>query len=169
MNPGETPSSATLPTESPTIPETGGDLLEALAAGRANRAAKAAGGTGAEHGGNRRGRPLPRPAFGQAQTPVGSTVGTGLALTGKADAPQAPALAQASAARNGFVVSGTHTLATTCGTLQTGASSLRTFTLSATQAEAILRAIELNGAAVTEQEVLLKGTGRIRHVHPHRG
>ena len=30
MNPGETPSSATLPTESPTIPETGGDLLEAL-------------------------------------------------------------------------------------------------------------------------------------------
>jgi magnesium chelatase subunit D len=35
------------------------DLLEALAAGRANRAAKAAGGTGAEHGGNRRGRPLP--------------------------------------------------------------------------------------------------------------
>ena len=35
------------------------DLLQALAAGRANRAAKAAGGTGAEHGGNRRGRPLP--------------------------------------------------------------------------------------------------------------
>ena len=35
------------------------DLLEALAAGRATRAAKSAGGTGAEQGGNRRGRPLP--------------------------------------------------------------------------------------------------------------
>lgn len=35
------------------------DLLEALAAGRATRAAKTAGGTGAEQGGNRRGRPLP--------------------------------------------------------------------------------------------------------------
>jgi magnesium chelatase subunit D len=35
------------------------DLLEALAAGRAARAAKSAGGTGAEQGGNRRGRPLP--------------------------------------------------------------------------------------------------------------
>lgn len=35
------------------------DLLEALAAGRAARAAKSAGGTGAEKGGNRRGRPLP--------------------------------------------------------------------------------------------------------------
>lgn len=51
--------------------------------------------------------------------------------------PQAPVLAQASAARNGFAVGPTRTLATTCGTLQTGASSLRTFTLSATQAEAI--------------------------------
>ncbi|NER66630.1 hypothetical protein G3436_25705, partial [Pseudomonas sp. MAFF212427] len=51
--------------------------------------------------------------------------------------PQAPALAQASAARNGFVVGAAHTLATTCGTLQTGANSLRTFTLSATQADAI--------------------------------
>jgi len=35
------------------------DLLEALAAGRAARAATSAGGTGAEQGGNRRGRPLP--------------------------------------------------------------------------------------------------------------
>ncbi|WP_434612612.1 magnesium chelatase subunit D [Tabrizicola sp. M-4] len=35
------------------------DLLEALAQGRATRAAKSAGGTGAEQGGNRRGRPLP--------------------------------------------------------------------------------------------------------------
>lgn len=35
------------------------DLLEALAAGRATRAARSAGGTGAEQGGNRRGRPLP--------------------------------------------------------------------------------------------------------------
>lgn len=35
------------------------DLLEALAQGRAARAAKSAGGTGAEQGGNRRGRPLP--------------------------------------------------------------------------------------------------------------
>lgn len=35
------------------------DLLEALARGRAARAAKAAGGTGAEKGGNHRGRPLP--------------------------------------------------------------------------------------------------------------
>lgn len=35
------------------------DLLEALATGRAARAAKSAGGTGAEQGGNRRGRPLP--------------------------------------------------------------------------------------------------------------
>lgn len=35
------------------------DLLEALASGRAARAAKSAGGTGAEQGGNRRGRPLP--------------------------------------------------------------------------------------------------------------
>lgn len=35
------------------------DLLEALAQGRASRAAKSAGGTGAEQGGNRRGRPLP--------------------------------------------------------------------------------------------------------------
>lgn len=51
--------------------------------------------------------------------------------------PQAPALAQASAARNGFVVGAAHTLATTCGTLQTGANSLRTFTVSATLAEAI--------------------------------
>lgn len=51
--------------------------------------------------------------------------------------PQAPALAQASAARNGFVLGAAHTLATTCGTLQTGANSLRTFTVSATLAEAI--------------------------------
>jgi magnesium chelatase subunit D len=35
------------------------DLLAALAAGRALRAARGAGGTGAEQGGNRRGRPLP--------------------------------------------------------------------------------------------------------------
>ncbi len=35
------------------------DLLQALAKGRATRAAKSAGGTGAERGGNRRGRPLP--------------------------------------------------------------------------------------------------------------
>ncbi len=35
------------------------DLLEALAKGRATRAAKSASGSGAERGGNRRGRPLP--------------------------------------------------------------------------------------------------------------
>lgn len=51
--------------------------------------------------------------------------------------PQAPALAQASALRNGFVLGANHTLATSCGTLQTGAGSVRTYTVSATQAEAI--------------------------------
>lgn len=56
------PDTATLPAEMlveaalAALPK---DLLEALAAGRAARSAKSAAGSGAEHSGNRRGRPLP--------------------------------------------------------------------------------------------------------------
>ncbi|MFJ2537868.1 pilus assembly protein TadG-related protein [Pseudomonas sp. NPDC087614] len=42
-----------------------------------------------------------------------------------------------SAVRNGFAVNASNTLATTCGTLLTGPTGLRTFTVSATQATAI--------------------------------
>ena len=51
--------------------------------------------------------------------------------------PQAAQLAQASAVRNGFVVDAAHTLATTCGTLQTGAGSRRTYTVNPSKSEAI--------------------------------
>lgn len=54
--------SATIPTEmlvDAALAALPPDLLQALAHGRAARAAKSASGTGAEHSGNRRGRPLP--------------------------------------------------------------------------------------------------------------
>jgi magnesium chelatase subunit D len=61
------------------------DLLQALAAGRAARAAKGASGTGAERGGNRRGRPLPsRPGR------LGSGARIDLVATLRAAAPWQP-------------------------------------------------------------------------------
>ncbi|WP_255002541.1 pilus assembly protein TadG-related protein [Pseudomonas sp. S12(2018)] len=51
--------------------------------------------------------------------------------------PQAATVAQASAARNGFAPGAKHTLATTCGTLQTGAGSRRTYTVNPSKSEAV--------------------------------
>ena len=51
--------------------------------------------------------------------------------------PQAATVAQASAAHNGFAPGAKHTLATTCGTLQTGAGSRRTYTVNPSKSEAI--------------------------------
>lgn len=51
--------------------------------------------------------------------------------------PQAATVAQASAARNGFAPGAKHTLATTCGTLQTGTGSRRTYTVNPSKSEAI--------------------------------
>ncbi len=51
--------------------------------------------------------------------------------------PQAATVTQASAARNGFAPGAKHTLATTCGTLQTGAGSRRTYTVNPSKSEAI--------------------------------
>ena len=69
------------------------DLLEALAKGRATRAAKSASGSGAERGGNRRGRPLPsRPGR------LGPGARIDLVATLRAAAPWQP-LRRAQAAR----------------------------------------------------------------------
>lgn len=51
--------------------------------------------------------------------------------------PQAAALASAAAARNGFTVGTGNTLATTCGSVTTGANSLRSFAANPAIAEAI--------------------------------
>ncbi|MGE8407655.1 MAG: TadG family pilus assembly protein [Pseudomonas sp.] len=51
--------------------------------------------------------------------------------------PQAAAVANIAAARNGLAVGGGNTLTTTCGSVSTGANSLRAFTASASRAEAI--------------------------------
>ncbi|MFK8331197.1 pilus assembly protein TadG-related protein [Pseudomonas sp. BJa5] len=51
--------------------------------------------------------------------------------------PQAAALARASAVRNGFELSAVQALDTTCGSLQTGANSLRSYSVDATRHEAI--------------------------------
>ena len=61
------------------------DLLERLAAGRANRAAKGASGTGAEQRGNRRGRPLP-----SRSGRLGSGARIDLVATMRAAAPWQP-------------------------------------------------------------------------------
>ena len=49
----------------------------------------------------------------------------------------AAAYAGQSAVRNGYTVDANNTLATTCGSLQTAASGLRTFTVDATQSAAV--------------------------------
>lgn len=51
--------------------------------------------------------------------------------------PQAAALAQTSAGRNGFTLAEGRTLATACGTLQTGVDSLRRFTVNPARNDAI--------------------------------
>lgn len=51
--------------------------------------------------------------------------------------PQAAALANTSAVRNGFTLANGNTLVTTCGSVSTGAASLRSFTPDASIAEAI--------------------------------
>lgn len=51
--------------------------------------------------------------------------------------PQAATLANTSAVRNGFTLGNGNTLVTTCGSVSTGAASLRSFTASASLAQAI--------------------------------
>ncbi|HWD33393.1 pilus assembly protein TadG-related protein [Pseudomonas caricapapayae] len=51
--------------------------------------------------------------------------------------PSADSLARAAAIRNGFAQGAAHTLATTCGALQTGTNSLRRFSVDAARNEAI--------------------------------
>lgn len=51
--------------------------------------------------------------------------------------PQAATLANTSAVRNGFTLTGGNTLVTTCGSVSTGAKSLRSFTPNASLAQAI--------------------------------